>query len=176
MSEPEQGRGLSAVDEVVVRAASYDGSGLAAHDARPTLGLAILTCMDARVDPGDIFDLHAGEAHVVRSAGALPTPDVIEALAISQSKGGTQEIMVVHHTDCVALGHLAPGTTPEETARQTVRRLRREQRLPHRDRIRGFVFRLDTGTLMEVGEVPEAPSRAATARYGPLGQRREPGG
>jgi carbonic anhydrase len=164
----------SATDELVARFTSYDTSGLAV-DAPPSLGIVILTCMDARIDPGDIFDLGIGEAHVIRSAGGFLTPEVTGAVALSQARGGTREIMIVHHTDCVAASALASGMAPRATALDTARKLRAAQAIPHRDAVRAFVLDLERGTLTEVqeGTNDEATAAATPARrasrWGPLG-------
>ena len=137
-----------AVDEVLARAREHvRGTGLAAP---PALPLCVVTCMDARIEPEARLGLGHGDAHVVRTAGGLPTPAVLEAIAISQSKAGTREVMVVHHTDCAAIAALEGGRDPRETVAEAVARIRAEPSIPHRDAVRGFVLDLATGALEEV--------------------------
>src|SRR4029077_865939 len=78
---------------------------------RPRLRTVILTCLDARIDPATLFDLKPGEVHVLRTAGALATPDVLRSLAVSQALLGTTEVLVLGHTECGLLGQ-----TEEEVA------------------------------------------------------------
>jgi carbonic anhydrase len=140
--------GAGGIDEVLARAARLRGRGLTLA-APPALGLCLVTCMDARIHPFDLLGLGPGDAHIVRTAGALATPAVLQAVAISQAKGGTREVMVVHHTDCVALGLLEAGRDPADTVAEAVARIRAEPSVPHRDAVRGFVLDLATGTLAE---------------------------
>lgn len=138
-----------AVDELLARAVPHAET-REALPAPPRLGLCVVTCMDARIDPAALLGLAPGDAHVVRTAGALVTPDVLRALAISQNDGGTTEILVVHHTCCVALGVMEPGRSPEDTVAEAVARIRGEETIPHRDRVAGAVLDLATGALREV--------------------------
>jgi carbonic anhydrase len=147
---------MTAIDTLIGRASGYNDAGLGQKGA-PTMGVAVLICMDTRIDPAAIFGLNLGEAHVVRCAGALPTPGMVESIAISQEKTGSREVMVVHHTGCAGLATLKPGMTPEETTVETVQHLRADARLPYRDKIRGFVFSLEDGSLTEV-HVPATPA------------------
>lgn len=122
----------------------------------PALGLVILTCMDARIDPHALLGIGLGDAHIIRNAGGMVTDDVVESIAISQRMVGTTRLMVVHHTNCLAHADRAPGYSPFQTAAWVVQQLRNDPRLPHRDKIRGFV--LDTaneggGTLSAIEEV-----------------------
>lgn len=143
-------------------------------DVRPSRRLAIVTCMDSRLDVFAALGLGHGEAHVLRNAGGVVTDDVIRSLAISQRKLGTREVMVIHHTDCgmqkitdegfrdeVETDSGVAPTFPIEaftdldaTARRSVLRLRRSPFLPHRDSVRAFVYDVDTHSLREV-EVPD---------------------
>lgn len=104
----------SAIDSLLDRSWGYRDEGTS-QPGSPTLGRAILICMDTRIDPSAISRLRLGEAHVVRCAGALLGDEVIESIAISQEKTGSREVMVVHHTGCAGLGVHKPGMTPEET-------------------------------------------------------------
>jgi carbonic anhydrase len=139
-------------------------------DVQPSLRLAIVTCMDSRLDVFAALGLGDGEAHVLRNAGGVITDDVIRSLAISQRKLGTREVMLVHHTDCGmqkvtddgfrAELQDATGISPafaiesftdvEADVRQSVLRVRRSAFVPHREGVRGFVYDVDTHRLREV--------------------------
>jgi carbonic anhydrase len=139
-------------------------------DVRPARKLAIVACMDSRLDVFAALGLRPGEAHVLRNAGGVVTDDVIRSLAVSQRRLGTEEIVLVHHTDCGmqqitddgfraelqdATG-IAPSFAIESfsdldaNVRQCIERIRRSPFLPHRGRVRGFVYDVDTGALREV--------------------------
>ena len=143
-------------------------------DAEPQRHLAIVTCMDCRLDVSAALGLGNGEAHILRNAGGVITEDVIRSLAISQRKLGTREVMLIHHSDCgmqkitddgfrrelqEATG-IAPSFAIEsfgdldEDVRQSLRRVRSSPFLLHRDAVRGFVYDVDTHRLREV-EAPE---------------------
>lgn len=146
-------------------------------NAEPSRQLAIVTCMDCRIDLPRALNLQTGEAHILRNAGGAVTADMIRSLAISQRKLGTREVMVIHHTKCgmqtiTEDGFRAElqretGIAPsfaieafsdiEEDVRQSVRRVRRSEFLPYRDQVRGFVLDVDTQELVEV-ELPEDAS------------------
>ncbi len=162
----------SAIDTLVennrAHAAAAAPSQLASE---PQLHVAIVTCMDCRIDTAAVFGLDQGEAHVLRNAGGAVTDDVIRSLAISQRKLGTREVMVVHHTRCGmqtitddgfrAELQEATGTAPafaiesftdvEADVRQSVLRIRRSEFVPHRNAVRGFVYDVETRLLREVG-------------------------
>ncbi|MFI5613531.1 beta-class carbonic anhydrase [Amycolatopsis sp. NPDC051903] len=137
---------------------------------KPSLQVAVLTCMDARVRVFEIFGLIQGEAHVLRNGGGVVTDDMIRSLALSQRKLGTREVMIVQHTEC-GLSMVteddfkdeleqATGLRPtwsveafrkvEDSVRVSVERVRRSDFLPHRDNVRGFVYDVKTGSLTEV--------------------------
>lgn len=136
----------------------------------PGRHVAIVTCMDARVNPYGIFGLHEGDAHVIRNAGGAVTDDTIRSLAISQRLLGTEEIIVVHHADCGMRTFkdedfhrqiqqdtgIRPSWAPEafpdsaEDVRQSVARLKASPFLPHKDAVRGFVYDEKVGRLTEV--------------------------
>jgi carbonic anhydrase len=139
-------------------------------DVRPRRRLAIVTCMDSRLDVFAALGLEHGEAHVLRNAGGVITDDVIRSLAVSQRRLGTREVMLIHHTDCgmqtlsddgfraelqEATG-IAPAFAIESFAdldanvRQSVLRVRRSPFLPHTGQVRGFVYDVDTHALREV--------------------------
>jgi carbonic anhydrase len=100
----------------------------------PRTGVAILSCMDARLNVFAIFGLAEGDAHVIRNAGGCVTDDVIRSLAVSQSLGGTREIVLLHHEDCAAV------SDPGDDLRRCLATLRRATLLPHTDAIRGLVY------------------------------------
>jgi carbonic anhydrase len=138
--------------------------------AEPSRRLAIVTCMDSRLDLSAALGLREGEAHLLRNAGGVVTDDVIRSLAISQRRLGTRETMLIHHTDC-GMQKLsddgfraelleATGTAPpfaiesfadaETDVRQSILRIRRTPFLPHREVVRGFVYDVETQRLREV--------------------------
>lgn len=139
---------------------------------RPSLNVAVLTCMDARIRVFEIFGLLQGESHVLRNAGGVVTDDMIRSLALSQRKLGTREVLIVQHTDC-GLSMVteddfkdeleeASGLRPtwsveafrevEDSVRRSVQRVRRSDFLPHTDNVRGFVYDVKTGRLAEVAD------------------------
>lgn len=137
---------------------------------RPSLHVAILTCMDARIRVFELFGLLQGEAHVLRNAGGVVTDDMVRSLALSQRKLGTREVMIVQHTDCglnavtedsfkdeleQASGMRPPWAVEafrdvDANVRQSVQRVKRNPYLPHTDTVRGFVYNVHTGELTEV--------------------------
>jgi len=139
-------------------------------DVRPALRLAIVTCMDSRLDVFAALGLEDGQAHVLRNAGGVITDDVIRSLAISQRRLGTEEVALIHHTDCGlelitddgfrAELHEATGMAPsfaiesftdvDANVRQSIARVRHSPFLLHRDGVRGFVYDVDTGLLREI--------------------------
>lgn len=144
-------------------------------DVQPSRQLAIVACMDSRLDVFAALGLRDGEAHVLRNAGGVITDDVIRSLALSQRRLGTRRIILIHHTDCGLekvtddgfraelqedTGMAPPFaiesfTDVEASVRGSIARIRNSPFLPHRDEVRGFVYDVDTGRLAEVaGEVP----------------------
>ena len=140
--------------------------------ARPRRRLAVLTCMDARIDPQQMLGFERGDAHVIRNAGGLVTDDAVRSLSASQRLLGTEEVLVVMHEDCGLHGGDdeefarrldADGASPgwslgsfedlDAALLAGLERLRAAPELPARDRIRGFIFDPETGMLRE----PEAP-------------------
>jgi len=140
---------------------------------RPRRKVAVLACMDTRIDLFPMLGLEHGDAHVIRNAGGLVTDDVLRSLSISQRLLGTQEIIVVMHDDCglqraseeeFAQALAADGITPtwsvgafsdlDATLRDGLTRLRSSPELPARDHIRGFIFDPETGELREVRAQP----------------------
>ena len=136
----------------------------------PARHVAVLACMDARLDVHDLLGLEEGDAHVIRNAGGVATDDAIRSLAISQRLLGTREIVLIHHTDCGMLTFtddefkagiqqetgLEPAWSAEAfddvsaDVRQSIGRITANPFVPHRDQVRGFVFDVATGRLVEV--------------------------
>jgi carbonic anhydrase len=162
---------MSVIDELLGNnesyAQSFDQGSLALPPAK---GVAVLTCMDARLDIHKILGLHEGDAHVIRNAGGVVTDDAIRSLTISQRLLGTEEIMLVHHTDCGMLTFVDDdvkrqiqddiGIKPpfaleafgdlEQDVRQSIARIKASPFVPNKDAIRGFVYEVETGRLREV--------------------------
>lgn len=143
-------------------------------DSRPRRKVAVLACMDTRIDLFPMLGLQRGDAHIIRNAGGLVTDDAIRSLSASQRLLGTEEIVVVMHEGCglhgasedeFAQALAADGVLPtwrlgafedvKETLRQSLRRLRSAPELTARDHVRGFVFDPDTGALQEVEGHPQ---------------------
>lgn len=159
---------MSAADELLRRNAAHVA---AAAPLRPSLRVAVVTCMDARVNPYALLGLAEGEAHVLRNAGGVVTDDVLRSLTVSQRQLGTREVVLVHHSDCGMQtitedgfrGDLLrdAGLTPpwaveafadlEADVRQCMLRIRYSPFLPYRESVRGFVYDVATGRLHEVG-------------------------
>ena len=146
---------------------SFDKGGLPLPPARK---IAIVACMDARLNPYPILGLELGDAHVIRNAGGVITDDEIRSLAISQHLLGTEEIMLIHHTDCGMLtfndqefaGKLEgeTGQRPQwdarsfgdldQDVRDSIKRIKDSPFIPRTDSVRGFVYGVETGELREV--------------------------
>ena len=136
----------------------------------PAKGVAVVACMDARLDVHELLGLDEGDAHVIRNAGGAITEDAIRSLVISQRLLGTREIVLIHHTDCGMLTfadealkrdiQAETGIRPsfafepfpdlDEDVRQSLARVRANPFVPHRDEVRGFVYDVRTGGLREV--------------------------
>jgi carbonic anhydrase len=136
----------------------------------PAKKLAVLACMDARLDVHAILGLAPGDAHVIRNAGGVVTDDEVRSLAISQRLLGTEEIILIHHTDCGMLTFTddafkrsiqdETGLKPEwaaesfadldEDVRQSLARIQASPFIPHKESVRGFVYEVETGRLREV--------------------------
>lgn len=162
---------MDVIDELLENNRRYAAGLAEAHlDVRPARALAVVTCMDSRLDVFAALGLGGGEAHVLRNAGGVITDDMIRSLSISQRVLGTRAVMVVHHTDC-GMQKLSDdefraqlqedtGVAPafaiesfrdvEADVRQSVLRVRRSPFLPHREAVRGFVYDVDTHRLDEV--------------------------
>jgi carbonic anhydrase len=162
---------MSTTDELLRNNEAYvQGFDLGGLPIPPAKKLAVVTCMDARVSPHVMLGLQEGDAHVIRNAGGVVTDDEIRSLAISQRLLGTEEIMVIHHTDCGMLTFSdddfrrqiqeETGIKPpwpaeafadlEEDVRQSVARIVTNPFIPKKDSVRGFVYEVETGRLREV--------------------------
>ena len=138
--------------------------------APPRRRAAVVACMDARLDPARLLGLEEGDAHVIRNAGGVVTDDALRSLIISQRLLGTEEIILIHHTDCGMLKFrdddlkaeieaqtgLRPAFSFEAFAdleaglRQSMRRIRACPFLPERGKVRGFIYDVQTGRLSEL--------------------------
>jgi carbonic anhydrase len=136
----------------------------------PAKRVAVLACMDARMDIHKILGLNEGDAHVIRNAGGLPTDDAIRSLLISQRKLGTEEILLIHHTDCGMLKieeeeikkeleeevgvapHFDLGAISdlETSLRKSIQDIKSSPFLPNTDSVRGFIYDVSTGLLEEI--------------------------
>ncbi len=162
---------MSATDEYLANNARYaeafDKGDLPLLPSKKT---AVVACMDARVMPSKILGIEEGEAHVIRNAGGVITDDEIRSLAISQRLLGTEEIILIHHTDCGMLTFkdddfkaqieqdtgIKPQWAPEAfgdldaDVRQSIARIKASPFIPTKDAVRGFVYEVETGKLREV--------------------------
>ena len=162
---------MSVTDELLRNnaryAESFDRGGLPAPPAR---GVAVVACMDARLDTHKLLGLAEGDAHVIRNAGGVVSEDAIRSLVISQRLLGTREIVIIQHTDCGMLTfrdddvkdaiEADTGLRPsfaleafgdlEENVRQSIRRVKASPFIPVKDSVRGFVYDCATGRLNEI--------------------------
>ena len=160
------------IDEVLERnakyAESFDGTGRMPVPSK--CRLAVVACMDARLDTHRLLGLTEGDAHVIRNAGGVVSDDVVRSLVVSQRLLGTREILLVHHTDCGMLKfrddavkdaiEADTGLRPpfaleafgdlERDVRQSISRIQANPFIPHKDQIRGFIYDCATGRLNEV--------------------------
>jgi carbonic anhydrase len=129
------------------------GRGDDAMSAEPKRKLAVLACMDARIDLYSLLGLERGDAHIVRNAGGLVTEDALRSLSVSQRLLGTEEVVLVMHRDCGMEGAEEPGgfDDVEHELRSGLERLRSDPALPRRDRVRGLIYDPSTDTAEEVG-------------------------
>ena len=161
---------MSVTDEYLANNEAYAASFTGPLPLPPAKHVAVVACMDARLNVYAILGLQEGEAHVIRNAGGVVTEDEIRSLAISQRLLGTREIILIHHTDCGMLTFtddafkrsiqdetgLKPAWSAEafpdldEDVRQSVKRIVSSPFVPHTDSVRGFVFDVATGRLNEV--------------------------
>jgi carbonic anhydrase len=162
---------MSVSDELLANAARYaanfDKGDLPLPPAR---GVAVVACMDARLDPYGLLGLTEGDAHVIRNAGGVITTDELRSLAISQRLLGTTEVILIHHTDCGMLTFtddefrrsieaevgIKPAwaaeafTDLDADVRQSIARILADPFIPHKESVRGFVYDVRTGELREV--------------------------
>ena len=162
---------MSVTDELLANAekyaATFDKGDLPLPPARH---VAIVACMDARLNPYGLLGLSEGDAHVIRNAGGVITADELRSLAISQRLLGTKEVILIHHTDCgmltftddefraqiLAETGVKPAWAPEAfndldtDVRQSIARIKAEPSIPLKDAVRGFVYDVATGALREV--------------------------
>jgi carbonic anhydrase len=161
---------MSVTDEYLANNEAYAASFSGPLPLPPSKSVAVVACMDARLNVYAILGLHDGEAHVIRNAGGVVTQDEIRSLAISQRLLGTREIILIHHTDCGMLTFTDDGFKQQiqqetgikptwaaeafadldEDVRQSIKRIRTSPFIPHTDSVRGFVFDVATGRLNEV--------------------------
>jgi carbonic anhydrase len=161
---------MSATDEYLKNNDAYAAQFTGPLPLPPASHVAVVACMDARLNVYAILGLAEGEAHVIRNAGGVVTDDEIRSLAISQRLLGTTEIILIHHTDCGMLTFTDDGfkraiqdetgikpewaaeafTDLDEDVRQSVARIKASPFIPRKDAIRGFVFDVATGKLNEV--------------------------
>jgi carbonic anhydrase len=162
---------MSVIDELLNRARDYtQGFDKGQLPMPPARQVAIVACMDARLNPYGLLGLNEGDAHVIRNAGGVITEDEIRSLTISQRLLGTREIMLVHHTDCGMLTFtddefkaqiesdtgLRPSWAPESfrdpaaDVKQSLARISANPFIPHKDQVRGFVYSVTDGSLTEI--------------------------
>jgi carbonic anhydrase len=161
---------MSITDDYLSNNAAYAAQFSGPLPLPPASHVAIVACMDARLNVYGILGLKEGEAHVIRNAGGVVTDDEIRSLAISQRLLGTTEVILIHHTDCGMLTFTDDGfkrsiqdetgikpewaaeafTDLDEDVRQSVARIKASPFIPHTDAVRGFVFDVATGKLNEV--------------------------
>jgi len=161
---------VSAMDDLIRNNQRYAESFGGSAPGRPTRGLAIVACMDARMDVYAILGLDPGEAHVIRNAGGEITEDALRSLTISQHELGTTEVMLIHHSQCgmqtftnkefkaemlAETGHKPHWATQAFTdvdadVRKSIKRVKESPFLAHTRSVRGFVFDVSSGALREV--------------------------
>jgi carbonic anhydrase len=161
---------MSVTDELIANNAEYAAGFSGPLPLPPAKHVAVVACMDARLNVYGALGLQEGEAHVIRNAGGVVTEDEIRSLAISQRLLGTEEIILIHHTDCGMLTFtddefkqsiqdetgLKPPWAAESFSdvdtdvRQSIARIKASPFIPRKDSVRGFVFDVATGRLNEV--------------------------
>jgi carbonic anhydrase len=162
---------MTVTDELIANAERYAASfDQGALPLPPAKHVAVVACMDARLNPYGLLGLAEGDAHVIRNAGGVITADQLRSLAISQRLLGTQEIILIHHTDCGMLTFTDDGfkqsiqdelgikpawateafSDLDEDVRQSLRRIQEDPFIPVKTSVRGFVYEVETGTLREV--------------------------
>ena len=162
---------MSVIDSLLENADSYGESfDKGALPLPPARRVAVIAGMDARLNPYGLLGLAEGDAHVIRNAGGVVTDDEIRSLSISQRLLGTEEVMLIHHTDCGMLTfrddefrrdiQRETGIKPawaaeafedlEEDVRQSISRIKASPFIPRKDNVRGFIYEVETGRLREV--------------------------
>jgi carbonic anhydrase len=162
---------MTVIDELLRNAERYAAAfDKGALPMPPATHVAVVACMDARLNPYGLLGLQEGDAHVIRNAGGVVTEDVIRSLTISQRLLGTREIVLIHHTDCGMLTFTDDGVKAqieaeiglrppfaleafpdvEPDVRQSIARIRASPFVPYRDQVRGFVYDVGSGRLQEV--------------------------
>ena len=162
---------MTATDELLKNAESYASSFTEKGQPMPPgKKVAVLVCMDARLNVYGVLGLSEGDAHVIRNAGGVVTDDAIRSLTISQRLLGTEEIILIHHTDCGMLtfkddlvkDQIAADTgirppfaleafaDAEDDVRQSIARIKASPFIPKKDKIRGFVYEVESGRLRSV--------------------------
>jgi carbonic anhydrase len=162
---------VSATEELLANNKAYaDRFSKGGLPMPPGKQIAVVACMDARLETGRLLGLEEGDAHVIRNAGGIVSDDVIRSLTISQRLLGTREIVLVHHTDCGMLTFkdadlkdsieaetgirppfsLEAFPDPDADVRQSIARIKASPYVPHKDQIRGFVYEVESGRLREV--------------------------
>ncbi|MEV8514735.1 carbonic anhydrase [Dactylosporangium sp. NPDC051484] len=161
---------MSTIDHLIHANERYTETFPGPRPLRPKLRLAVVACMDSRLDLFGALGLEIGDAHLIRNAGGLPTEEVLRSLAISQRKLGTREVVLIHHTECgmegfddpefrgeltaesgIAPGWDVPGFVDlHDTMRGSIRTVRECAWLPHREDVRGFIFDVATAKIEEV--------------------------
>jgi carbonic anhydrase len=161
---------LAAIDRFLGANSTYTEGFPGPRPKEPALRVAVLSCMDSRLALFGALGLRIGDAHLIRNAGGLATPDTLRSLAVSQRFLGTREIAVIHHTDCGMLNFddeefrrtlaeesgasppwdVAGFTDVEQSVRDTVATIRESPWLAHRDLVRGFVFDVRSARLSQV--------------------------
>ena len=161
---------MTATDELLANNEAYAAAFGGLLPLPPARQLAVVACMDARLNVYGLLGLQEGEAHVIRNAGGAVTDDTIRSLAISQRLLGTREIILIHHTECGMLTFTDDGfkaaieeetgirppwaaeafSDLDEDVRQSMNRIKSSPFVPVKDSVRGFVFDVSTGQLREV--------------------------
>jgi carbonic anhydrase len=161
---------MTATDELLANNEAYAAEFGGLLPLPPARQLAVVACMDARLNVYGLLGLQEGESHVIRNAGGAVTDDTIRSLAISQRLLGTREIILIHHTECGMLTFTDDGfkaaieeetgirppwaaeafSDLDEDVRQSINRIKTSPFVPVKDSVRGFVFDVSTGKLREV--------------------------
>jgi carbonic anhydrase len=161
---------VTAIDQLLERARQHPARFAGQLAPQPSLHVAVVTCMDARIDVYKLFGVSEGQVHVLRNAGGVVTDDVLRSLAISQRELGTRSIVLMHHTACGLLNfpddefkgaiQTETGVRPpwssrsirdlDDDLREDIARLKNDPVVPHTDEVRGFVYDVATGEVREV--------------------------